>query len=150
MSMIAGNMKGKAALVTGAASGLGRATALKLAQADADLCIADVNAAGLEETANSARELGVQVIIQTTDLTVRDNCVAVVDVAVKKFGRLDALCNVAGVIVMCHAHEMSQVDYERTIAINLNAPFYLIQAAIPHLIEPMRLPTVPPRPASPT
>lgn len=131
----ASNMKGKVALVTGAASGLGRAAALKLAAAGADLCIADVNAAGLEETANSARALGVRVLIRATDLTMRDHCVATVATATQELGRLDALCNVAGIIVMCNAHEMSAVDYERTIAINLNAPFYLMQAAIPHLLE---------------
>jgi len=131
----ASNMKGKVALVTGAASGLGRVAALKLAAAGADLCIADVNAAGLEETAGGARALGVRVLIRATDLSQRDHCLATVAAAVQEFGRLDALCNIAGIIVMCNAHEMSAVDYERTIAINLNAPFYLMQAAIPHLLE---------------
>lgn len=128
------NMRGKIALVTGAASGLGQATALKLAAAGANLCIADVNSAGLEETAARAREKGVRVLVRALDLSVRDNCIAVVADAVKEFGQLDALCNVAGIIVMCNAHEMSQVDYERTMAINLNAPFYMMQAAIPHLL----------------
>jgi len=133
--MISINMKGKVAIVTGAASGLGRASALKLAAAGADLCIADMNAGGLEETAASARALGVRVVVQVVNLTAHRNCIAVVAAALKEFGRLDALCNVAGIIVMCNAHEMDQVDYERTIAINLNAPFYLMQAAIPHLLE---------------
>jgi NAD(P)-dependent dehydrogenase (short-subunit alcohol dehydrogenase family) len=133
--MMAGDMKGRAALVTGAASGLGRATALKLAQAGADLCIADVDAAGLEQAAGALRECGVRVLARATDLSLRENCVAAVAAAAEAFGRLDALCNVAGIIVMCHAQQMSQVDYERTIAINLNAPFYLTQAAIPHLLQ---------------
>jgi NAD(P)-dependent dehydrogenase (short-subunit alcohol dehydrogenase family) len=129
------DMKGKAALVTGAASGLGRAAALRLARAGADLCIVDVNASGLEETAADARRLGVRVTVRATDLCARANCMAAVADAVESLGRLDALCNVAGIIVMCNAHEMSAVDYERTIAINLNAPFYLMQAAIPHLLK---------------
>jgi NAD(P)-dependent dehydrogenase (short-subunit alcohol dehydrogenase family) len=114
---------------------LGRATALKLAAAGADLGIVDVNAASLEETASSARALGVRVLMRSADLTLRDNCFASVAATVQEFGRLDALCNVAGIIVMCNAHEMSAIDYERTIAINLNAPFYLMQAAIPHLLK---------------
>lgn len=134
--MIAPNtMAGRIALVTGAASGLGRATALKLANAGADLCIVDVNPAGLEETAGEVRKLGRRVLIRATDLCLRDNCVAAVDATVQEFGRLDALCNVAGIIVMCHAQEMRQVDFERTLAVNLSAPFYLMQAAIPHLLE---------------
>src|SRR5689334_12595267 len=131
----ASNMKGKAALVTGAASGLGRATALALARAGSDLCIVDLNAAGLEETAKQLRDFGGRVLVHATDLSARDNCLGAVAAAVKEFGRLDALCNVAGIIVMCNAHEMRAVDYEKTIAVNLSAPFYLIQAAIPHLLQ---------------
>jgi NAD(P)-dependent dehydrogenase (short-subunit alcohol dehydrogenase family) len=131
----ASDMKGKAALVTGAASGLGRATAFALGRAGADLCIVDVNPTGLEQAATELRALGVRVLVRPTDLSVRDNCVGVVAAAVAEFGRLDALCNVAGIIVMCNAHEMRTVDYEKTIAVNLNAPFYLMQAAIPHLLQ---------------
>ena len=129
------DMKGKAALVTGAASGLGRATALKLAEAGANVCIADVNEQGLEETSSMLRELGVEVLAKAVDLSKRENCVGVVDATVNAFGRLDALCNVAGIIVMCNAHEMPAEQWEKTIAINLSGPFYLMQAAIPHLLE---------------
>jgi NAD(P)-dependent dehydrogenase (short-subunit alcohol dehydrogenase family) len=128
-------MKGKAALVTGAASGLGRATAGALARAGADICVVDLNAAGLEETAAQLRALGARALVHTTDLSVRDNCALAVAAAVAAFGRLDALCNVAGVIVLCNAHEMRAAEYERTLAVNLSAPFYLMQAAIPHLLQ---------------
>lgn len=131
----ASNMKGKAALVTGAASGLGRATALALGRAGADVCVVDLNAAGLEETVSQLRGFGVRTLVRATDLASRENCVAAVAAAVAEFGRLDALCNVAGIIVMCNAHEMRAVDYEKTIAVNLSAPFYLMQAAIPHLLR---------------
>jgi NAD(P)-dependent dehydrogenase (short-subunit alcohol dehydrogenase family) len=131
----ASNMTGKAALVTGAASGLGWATALALGRAGADVCIVDLNAAGLGETAQALRALGVRAEVHATDLAVRENCSAAVAAAVAAFGRLDALCNVAGIIVMCNAHEMRAVDWERTLAVNLSAPFHLIQAAIPHLLQ---------------
>jgi len=133
--LFASDMKGKAALVTGAASGLGRATALKLGQAGAHVCLVDVNAAGLEETASQLHALGVRALVHATDLSVRDNCPAAVAAAVEAFGRLDALCNVAGVIVMCNAHEMPAADWERILAVNLSAPFHLMQAAIPHLLK---------------
>lgn len=131
----ASDMKGKAVLVTGAASGLGRACAIRMAQAGADLCIVDVNAEGLQQTAASVSECGVRVMVHHADLSVRERCRGVVEAAVQTFGRLDALCNVAGIIVMCNAHEMSAEDFERTLAINLSAPFWLIQAALPHLLE---------------
>ncbi len=131
----ASNMQGKVALVTGAASGLGRATALALGRAGAEVCIVDLNAAGLEETADQLRALGVRSLIHATDLSEADHCPATVAAAVAAFGRLDALCNVAGIIVMCNAHEMRPADWQRTLAVNLSAPFYLIQAAIPHLLK---------------
>lgn len=133
--MTASDMTGRVALVTGAASGLGRATALGLAGAGADVCLVDMNAEGLEETAAQLRETGVRALVHATDLSVREHCFDAVAAAVAEFGRLDALCNVAGVIVFCHAHEMSAADYEKTVAVNLSAPFFLMQAAIPHLLE---------------
>lgn len=132
---MASDMKGKAVLVTGAASGLGRATAYKLAQAGANIYIVDVNAAGLEETAAQAKNYGVDVVLHATNLGERENCFTAVDAAVKKFNRLDALCNVAGILLLSNAHEMSATDFEKTMAINFNAPFFLMQAAIPHLLK---------------
>jgi len=133
--MIQADMKGDAALVTGAASGLGRATAIKLAQAGANLCLVDVNAAGLHETAGLLDETGVEVLVHPADLSDPDACRSAVAAAVDHFGRLDALCNVAGLIWLANSHQMPPEQYERTIAVNLNAPFWLSQAAIPHLLE---------------
>ena len=127
------DMTGKAALVTGAASGLGRATAVKLAEAGASLYLVDVNEAGLDESVALLAPVDVQ--IHVTDLADPDNCHAVVAAAVNRFGQLDALCNIAGIIRMAHSHEMPREHYEQTIAINLSAPWFLSQAAIPHLLE---------------
>ena len=128
------DMKGKAALVTGAASGLGRGTALKLAQAGADLCIVDVNPAGLDETATMIRAFGGSVLAHAADLAIAENCRLAVEAAVQNFGRLDALCNVAGLIMFTHSPEMPVADWNKTLAVNLSAPFHLSQAAIPHLL----------------
>jgi len=126
-------MSGKAAVVTGAASGLGRATALRLAEAGASLCLVDVNEARLKET--GAMLSGSDVMLHHANLGDPDTCVPVIDAAVARFGRLDALCNVAGLIRMCHTVQMSRADYDLTIAVNLTAPFLLCQAAIPDLLE---------------
>jgi NAD(P)-dependent dehydrogenase (short-subunit alcohol dehydrogenase family) len=131
----ASDMSGKAALVTGAASGLGRGTALALARAGADVFLVDVNHAGLEQTAEAVKALGVKVVVHAADLCVAENCRAVVAAVVAAFNRLDALCNVAGVIFLNHTTAMPQQDWEKTIAVNLSAPFFLSQAAIPHLLE---------------
>ena len=128
-------MKGKAALVTGAASGLGRGTALALARAGADVFLVDLNAAGLAETAEQIRALGVRAETYAADLSAAEACRTAVAKAAEAFGRLDALCNVAGVIMFSHTPDMPEADWQKTLAVNLSAPFFLIQAAIPHLLE---------------
>ena len=130
-----GDMKGKSALVTGAAAGLGRATALRLARAGADICLVDVDAQGLDAAANEVRALDVKAIALALDLGVADNCRSAVAAALQAFRRLDALCNVAAVFIPCHTTEMSAAAWDKTLAVNLSAPFHLIQAAIPHLLE---------------
>jgi len=129
------DMKGKSALVTGAASGLGRASAIRLAAAGANLCLVDLDAAGLEATAGRLAPSGVEVLLHATDLCEPDNCCAAVQAAVARFGRLDALCNIAGIIFLAHSHAMPAEQWHRTLAVNLSAPFFLSQAAIPHLLE---------------
>lgn len=127
------DMAGKAALVTGAASGLGRATAIRLAEAGANVFAIDVNEAGLAETAallGSASHT-----VRVADLSDPAECAAVVAEAVAAYGRLDALCNVAGLIYLVNTPEMALDQYRRTIDVNLSAPFLLSQAAIPHLLE---------------
>lgn len=129
------DMKGKAAIVTGAASGLGKGTALAMARAGADVCIVDRNEAGLQDTAQEVTAAGVRCHVHSADLAKAEVCREVVDAAVEAFGRLDALCNVAGVIYFNHTTDMPQADWDTTIAVNLSAPFFLSQAAIPHLLE---------------
>jgi NAD(P)-dependent dehydrogenase (short-subunit alcohol dehydrogenase family) len=131
----ASDMSGKAALVTGAASGLGRGSAVALARAGASVCVVDLNKDGLEETAVAVRAAGVECLVRPADLSKKENCDAVVAEAVAAFGRLDALCNVAGVIFFNHSTAMTQVQWDTTLAVNLSAPFFLSQAAIPHLLE---------------
>lgn len=129
------DMEGKVALVTGAASGLGLAVAQRFAQAGANVYLVDVNADGLAQAADLVRGYGVRAAVQTVDLAEADSCAAVVAAAVAEFGRLDALCNIAAVMLPSHTPDMSQQAFQKTLAVNLAAPFYLIQAAIPHLLE---------------
>lgn len=130
--MTPSDMTGKAAIVTGAAAGLGRATALQLARAGASTLLVDISADALAEI---AREAGAKAVAYPADLSDAAQCAGIVPAAIKNFGRLDALCNVAGVFMPAHAHEMPIADFNKTLAVNLAAPFLLIQAALPHLIE---------------
>jgi NAD(P)-dependent dehydrogenase (short-subunit alcohol dehydrogenase family) len=125
----------KVALVTGAASGLGRAAAAKLVRAGFDLCLVDLNQIGLDETAALLADHAVEVLVHAADLSDATSCAGVVDAAVARFGRLDALCNVAGLIYLANTPEMPFDQLRRTLDVNLVAPFLLSQAAIPHLLE---------------
>lgn len=125
-------MTGKVALVTGAASGLGRSTAIKLADAGAAVVLVDRDLAGLDKT---VALIGEAATAHQADLSDPAACASAVEAAVARFGRLDALCNVAGVIVMANSHEMPAEQLDRTLAVNLAAPFLLSAAAIPHLLE---------------
>jgi NAD(P)-dependent dehydrogenase (short-subunit alcohol dehydrogenase family) len=131
----ASEMKGRTALVTGVVGMLGRATAMKLAQAGADVVLVDFNGPELDVIAAELRGLGVGAHVHGTDLTVAENCRAAVAAAISTFGRLDALCNVANAFLPSRTTNVSIKDWELSLALNLSAPFYLIQASIPHLLK---------------
>lgn len=133
--MAPSDMAGRVALVTGAAAGLGRATALRLAEVGADIALVDISQAGLDETAQMIRATGRRALVLPLDLADRANCRAAVDRAVAEFGRLDALCNVAGVMLPGPSGDMPDAEWDLTLAVNLSAPFFLFRAALPHLLE---------------
>ena len=128
-------MTAKVALVTGAGGGLGAASAIALAKAGADLCIVDVKEEGLADTAAAITALGRRALIHAADLSQAASCSGAVAATVAEFGRLDALCNVAGILKLANSHEMPLDDWNLVIAVNLTAPFLLSQAAIPHLLK---------------
>lgn len=133
--MAPSDMAGRVALVTGAAAGLGRATALRLAEVGADIALVDISQAGLDETAQMIHATGRRALVLPLDLADRVNCRAAVDRAVAEFGRLDALCNVAGVMLPGPSGDMPDAEWDLTLAVNLSAPFFLFRAALPHLLE---------------
>lgn len=129
------DMTGRVALVTGAAAGLGRATALRLAGLDADVALVDVAAKGLAETAAEIRDGGRRALELALDLSQRSNCARAVEAALAEFDRLDALCNVAGVMKPGPTPEFPEEAWDLTMRVNLEAPFFLIRASLPHLLE---------------
>lgn len=124
---------GRVALITGAASGIGRAVTLRLAAEGARVCAVDVDAAGLAETAAQATGPGA-VRTAVVDVGRPAECRAAVADCVREHGRLDVLGNVAGVMHSEHFTEMTEEGYRRLMDVNVGGPVFLSQAAIPHLL----------------
>ena len=133
--LVHGRFDGKVALLTGAASGIGRATALRLAGEGASVFAVDVDSDGLETLSKEIATAGGTVVTRTGSIAERDECFASVEQCVAELGRLDVLGNIAGVSRAAHFPELSEEHYRRMMAVNADGPFFLCQAAIPHLIE---------------
>ncbi len=133
--MAAGRFDGKVALITGAASGIGRAVVLRLTAEGADVLAHDLNADALAETAKLVADAGNTVTTRTGDISSRDECFATVAAAVEQFGGLDVLGNVAGIARAEHFPEVEERAYRQMMGVNVDACFFLAQAAIPHLLE---------------
>jgi len=126
--------EGKVVLVTGAASGIGRATVERLAAEGAKLFCVDVQADALQETVKRAVEIGAEADARVCDVSSEADAVASVAACVTRFGRLDSLCHVAGILRFAHTHEMSFADWRKIQAVNLDGTFLMCRAALPHLL----------------
>lgn len=125
----------KVVIITGAASGIGRATAVRLADEEAVLALSDVNPEGLAETAGMCADRGAVVSSSQVDVAEEAQVHSMVAGAVGDHGRIDVVVNVAGILRFGHTHETTLEDFERIISVNLIGTFLVCRESIPHLLE---------------
>jgi NAD(P)-dependent dehydrogenase (short-subunit alcohol dehydrogenase family) len=134
-------LSGRVAIVTGAASGIGRASALARARAGASVLVADVDAAGAARVAAEVGDAGGRALGRRTDVSDPDSAAAMVAAAVEGFGGLDILHNNAALTdpaVIGADGELAELDlsvWERTLAVNLRGPMLGCKYALPRMLE---------------
>ena len=126
--------EGLVALVTGAASGIGRASAIRLAEEGAHVVCADRNLTGAKETVATlpAAGTGEALLLDVADTA---SCTAAVATCIERRGRLDVLCNIAGIAGFGHVADLDDAGWQRLIAVNLTGVFAMTRAALPHLAQ---------------
>ena len=123
------SLHGRTAVITGAAGGIGRQAAITFTQAGANVVIADVGIAGLEETAEMVAAAGGRATVVPTDVSDRDQVNALADAAIKTHGRIDIWANVAGVIRYMNIVDATPEDVEFITKVNLWGTYWCVAAA---------------------
>ncbi len=125
--------EGKVAIVTGAASGMGKAAAIRLASEGAKVVLGDINEEGNQATAAEIDAAGGIATAVTFNAMEEASCKALVATAVDTYGQLDVLANVAGIAGFYRLDELTNDVFDRFMAINMTSVFTLCREAMPHL-----------------
>ena len=129
-------MQNKVALVTGASSGIGRATALVFAREGAKVVAADLNVVDGQETVQLVKAAGGEAVFVETDVSQADSVEAMVQTALDTYGRLDCAHNNAGVEgVLSRTAEQTEQDWEPVIRINLKGVWLCMKYELPHMLQ---------------
>jgi NAD(P)-dependent dehydrogenase (short-subunit alcohol dehydrogenase family) len=128
-------LDGKVALITGAASGQGRAASVRFAEHGARIAVADVDDEGAAETVDLVEQAGSKAVAINADVSGRADNDAMVLAAVEAFGHLDVLYNNAAIQMSGRLVDTTEEQWDVTIATNLSAIFWACRAAMPHLRE---------------
>jgi 3-oxoacyl-[acyl-carrier protein] reductase len=129
------DLTGRVAVVTGAGSGIGRASAHRLAEAGATVVCADIDGDGAQATADAITDRGDLADAAAVDVTDRAAVDDLVAGAVERHGRLDVMANIAGIIITNQVVDISEEEYDRVLGVNLKGPFFGCQAAARVMVE---------------
>lgn len=129
------SLNGKVALITGGASGIGRATALLFAQEGAAVSVADINSELGQTVVQEIKSQGGRASFIQCDVTKAGDCRRAVDAALEQFGRLDILFNNAGIIRRADVVETTEEEWDQVLAVNLKSIFLMSKYAVPVMAE---------------
>ncbi|MEW2547969.1 SDR family NAD(P)-dependent oxidoreductase [Streptomyces sp. NPDC047002] len=130
-----GTLDSTVAVITGASSGIGRATALRLAEEGAAVALVARRAERVEQLAEEVAERGGRAVALTADVTRADAAADAVARAVERFGRLDVLVNAAGVMLNGDSLRARLDEWDLMVDVNLKGLLYMTKAALPHLLD---------------
>lgn len=128
-------LDGRVAVITGGGTGIGRGSALVLAEHGADVVLAGRRPDPLESTASEARALGPRALAVSTDVTTAEACQGLVDATLREFGRIDILVNCAGGAETKSILKWEDDDFDRTLALNFGAVWHLSRAAAKPMMD---------------
>jgi NAD(P)-dependent dehydrogenase (short-subunit alcohol dehydrogenase family) len=123
------DIKGRKAMVTGAARGIGKVLAIALAQAGCDVALLDLHKESLSETAAEIKKLGRKALVLSGDISVKDDVVMAFSIIKQEFGRLDICLNNAGISMQVPVEKMAEEDWDKIIDINMKGTFFCSQEA---------------------
>ena len=133
--MLTDRFKGKNIIVTGAGSGIGKATAIRISNEGGNVLCADINEKSLNDTVSGIIAAGGKATATTIDQTDAAAVKKLVDHFVMENGHLDVLCNIAGIGGMKKIEDETPEHFQRIMAVNTSGPYYFCMAAIPHLLK---------------
>lgn len=132
---MSGRVQDRVCVVTGAGSGIGEASAIRLAEEGGKVVCADINGAAAEATAEKIVAAGGVANGYTIDISNSSQCKAIIDDTVARYGSIDVLVNNAGVNLPGVFHEVSDETIDRTLSVNVKGAMFLSRAAIPHMLK---------------
>jgi len=127
------DLKGRIAIVTGAARGIGFAAAEKLAENGASVVLGDLNEPLVQEAAGRLKAKGYEALAVRMDVGRNDSIREAIAAAVKAFGGIDIVVNNAGILSALSIEEMTREEWDKVLNVNLGGTFFVIQAALPFL-----------------
>ena len=127
------SLEGNVAMVTGAASGIGRGIAIRLAEMGAVISVLDIDPQKGEETAAEIGSQGGEAVFDKCDVRSAADCRHAVETAISKWGRIDILCNCAGIAIRKDVADLTEEEWDRTLDVTLKGIYLLSHAVVPHM-----------------